>query len=102
MHIKYFTSKSISSKDIFNGRLVKYNIHELITGETTKYCRYLTDFDNNKLTVVIDDQNCAANFILSELNQNSPWIILDAIANEFDSDIQKADELVDTLYSDNV
>jgi hypothetical protein len=93
MRVQFITSISIPFKDFFNGRLLKYNIRELVTGETTKYRRYLMDKDGNNITVVADQHNCTDYMIACELSKNPPWIILDAVATEFDCDIRAENDL---------
>jgi hypothetical protein len=90
MHVQFVTSKPILIKDLFNGRMGKYSIREYINGETTRDCRYLIDMDSNNLAVISDDQDCTSCLITCDLNKNTPWIILDAIASEFDCDIQES------------
>jgi len=85
----FYINKPISATDIFNGRLLKYNMHEEVTEITSKQCRYLVDQEQNKLTVVCNEQNCATCLIVENENTQPAWLILSAIATEFHCDLEE-------------
>jgi hypothetical protein len=87
MQTHFFTSKPIPVTELFNGRLFKYNVREVVTIDTTPTCRFLNDQYQNRLTVIADELACATCLLVCDLNQNKPWIILSAIADEFACDI---------------
>jgi hypothetical protein len=84
----YLISKRIPASDLFNGRLDRYGIRELTTTHTTKRHRLLCDESLNLLSVILNDEGNVAFFIKGVDSPNSPWIIFDAIANEFNCVIQ--------------
>ena len=88
----YKVSKQIRAVDLFNGRLGKYAIREQIVVETTPTCRFLCDQFQYNLLVNFDDQGIISHIMACSDNTNTAWIILDAIANEFNCDIQTAEE----------
>lgn len=87
MFNSYIASRRIHSNGLFNGRLSKYGISEEITGRTTTHLRTLSDEDQNFVSVIINEDGSVNCFQVGAVSSNTPWIILDAIATEFDCDI---------------
>jgi hypothetical protein len=80
-------SKRIHSNGLFNGRLDKYGINEEVTWRTTAHLRILSDEELNLLSVNINEDGSVNCFQVGKATSITPWIILDAIAAEFDCDI---------------
>ena len=92
MKTHYYISKSIHLTDLFNGRLLKCNVHEEVTNDTSPTSRFLYDQDHNKLKVVSDERDRSSSLFACDLSQDTPWLILSAIADEFDCDILSSKE----------
>jgi hypothetical protein len=85
MSTHYRLIRKASARDLFDGRLEEYGIHEHIEpGVTEENWRCLTD-DENYFWVLIDDDAFVLN--LTRCRGNAPEKILNAIADAFDTDI---------------
>ena len=67
-------------------------MHEEVTNDTSPTCRFLYDQDRNRLMVVSDERDCSSILFACDLTPNSPWLILSAIADEFNCDILTSKE----------
>jgi hypothetical protein len=84
MSNSYRPSKPINSAELFNGRLYKYGIREQFKTDTNSNNRYLIDSNENVLMVKIFNEKLQS----MNIGDDTAWIILSAIADEFDCDIQ--------------
>jgi hypothetical protein len=82
----YRTMDKISASDLFDGRLKTRDIDErIVPNDTTDKARCLTDGENNCMWVHIGAGCFVTDFI--RYAGNDPWLILDSVAAEFDTEM---------------
>ena len=85
MSTDYRLLKEIRARDMFDGRLGRYDVHEHIKpDETAETQRCLSD-GRNYVWVYIGEDGFVS--ILSRYGCNAPGKILNSIADAFDADI---------------
>jgi hypothetical protein len=75
--------RCIIARDLFDGRLDKFGVHEWDTPH--KHSRCLTDGRDNYLSVLINDDGSVEEFTAKDFND--PKAILAAVAEAFETEI---------------
>ena len=85
MSTDFRPERNIFARDLFDGRLAKFGIHEWDTPHEHR-TRSLTDGRDNYLCVLVDDDGSVGEFTTHNYC-NDPYAILAAVAKAFETEI---------------